>query len=411
LPFPEGRHAGAAAPACSKPMPREKEAPVEVDLAPYTRDVATRPDRLDFRRGVSFMPTSAALDRVLTLLSVPLVLATIPVLMLCGFVVAVFSPLFNLKVDPSDTNRSNKQGGSMTARGTMIWRAAAAGAGFGPDQLASKLVPIFIAREAGPRICALAAAFGYFLSIQWRLTKTNMFEQLQRNKSPIGAGVTWMQARTCWFDDVVESFAASHPEEPAQVVFLGAGYDTRSYRLTLPKAVRCFEVDAAGTQLMKREMLQELGTDVAGTVFVSVDFEHEEWMDRLREEGFRADLPTCFVMEGLTYYLTEDVLVSSLREVSKCGRGSVACFDFIHPEKVFDPMVQNWFKNNGEPWKFGLKPERLEEFVQKCGFKLLESPDFATLYDRCVPKRPNGLYIGYVAPDLGAYFGLCVAGN
>ena len=46
-----------------------------------------------------------------------------------------------------------------------------------------------------------------------------------------------------------------------QFVVLGAGFDTRVYRLPKDVRVRCFEVNAPRTQAFKREMLTKAGVD------------------------------------------------------------------------------------------------------------------------------------------------------
>jgi len=66
-------------------------------------------------------------------------------------------------------------------------------------------------------------------------------------------------ARTTFYDEAL----ARHLSEIDQLVILGAGFDTRSYRLTGNARVQCFEVDAPRTQAFKREIMQRAGVDTS----------------------------------------------------------------------------------------------------------------------------------------------------
>src|SRR5207249_1195763 len=62
-------------------------------------------------------------------------------------------------------------------------------------------------------------------------------------------------ARVTFFDTAVDRYLP----EIAQFVILGAGFDTRAFRLPKDARVRSFEVDAPKTQAIKREMLKKAG--------------------------------------------------------------------------------------------------------------------------------------------------------
>src|SRR5436305_13864201 len=56
-------------------------------------------------------------------------------------------------------------------------------------------------------------------------------------------------ARTTFFDAAL----ARHLKDIDQLVILGAGFDTRSYRM--PQEIPCFEVDSPKTQEVKHQLL------------------------------------------------------------------------------------------------------------------------------------------------------------
>lgn len=96
----------------------------------------------------------------------------------------------------------------------------------------------------------------------------------------------WMDfigVRSHWIDQEVSDPAM------AQLVILGAGLDTRAYRLPKLKDVVVFEVDFEEVLTAKEQLL-------------------------LR--GFAKDAPTMWLLEGLTGYLTEEELEMLMTKVS-----------------------------------------------------------------------------------------------
>jgi methyltransferase (TIGR00027 family) len=111
----------------------------------------------------------------------------------------------------------------------------------------------------------------------------------------------WIAVRTAYLDDKVRQLGA-HPFDVRQVVILGAGLDTRAARLASP-GVRFFEVDQPATQADKLERLRTLHAYPIGAAnYVSCDFEHEDFLDRLASVGFRADEPATILWEGVVPY-------------------------------------------------------------------------------------------------------------
>jgi len=185
-------------------------------------------------------------------------------------------------------------------------------------------------------------------------------------------------ARQTFFDAVVDRYLANTP----QFVILGAGFDTRAYRLPKDARVRSFEVDAPKTQGAKRELLSKAGIDTRGVTFVSADFETEDWLTRLVEAGFDTGKPCLFLWEGVMIYLNREAVETTLRKIASTAAGSVVAFDCYTTESLESPALYWRFaraatKAAGEPLKFGIDStppsrERLAEFLQSCGLCLGE---------------------------------------
>lgn len=91
-----------------------------------------------------------------------------------------------------------------------------------------------------------------------------------------------------------------------QVVLLGAGLDTRAFRLGWPPGCRVFELDRPGVLAFKQDVLDDAGARAeAARVTVAVDL-GGDWAGPLREAGFDPDRPSVWLAEGLFLYLPAD---------------------------------------------------------------------------------------------------------
>jgi len=183
-------------------------------------------------------------------------------------------------------------------------------------------------------------------------------------------------ARTAFFDSLVER---AFREGTPQVVFLGAGYDTRPYRFKdLIKKSRIFELDAPPTQQRKLEILKSNGIFFPpGLVFVPINFNTDDFMANLSKAGFDKDLETLFIWEGVSYYLPPEVVDETLRSITSCPPGSSVAFDYssYSLEKLLDEKVRSMremhkSKYEGEPVKFGIKDGGIRQFLSARGYQI-----------------------------------------
>ena len=122
--------------------------------------------------------------------------------------------------------------------------------------------------------------------------------------------VNLVAVRTRRIDDAILT-ALAPPNSFRQVVVLGAGLDTRAWRLSGSagaSACSYYEVDFAEIFDFKLPRLAEAGAKIGATfryVPVSVDLSLPDWHARLTEHGFDPLLKTFWLLEGLTGYLSE----------------------------------------------------------------------------------------------------------
>ncbi len=169
------------------------------------------------------------------------------------------------------------------------------------------------------------------------------------------------------------------------VVVLGAGLDTRAYRLARRSDIPVFEVDLpVNISRKKAAVLRALRAQPASVRLVPLDFERDDLIGALTEDGYRPDARTFFIWEGVTQYLTEDAVRVTLRALQAAPPGSRLVFtyvrkDFIDGVNMYDAaMLYKRFRQRQQVWRFGLDPDEVSEFVAEYGWRLVEQagPDY-----------------------------------
>jgi methyltransferase (TIGR00027 family) len=185
-------------------------------------------------------------------------------------------------------------------------------------------------------------------------------------------------ARTAFFDDiVVQALRKNIP----QIVFMGAGYDSRPYRFKETiGGTRIFELDSQPTQERKKELLKQAGVPIPKQlVFVPINFNTDDLGDVLAKAGFIKSKQVLFVWEGVTYYLSAKVIDETLSTVKmNSPAGSSICFDYasLSPESLNDLNVQKlkeMMRSNypAEPTNFGIQEGNIESFLLERGYKII----------------------------------------
>ncbi|MES4827468.1 class I SAM-dependent methyltransferase [Streptomyces anthocyanicus] len=125
--------------------------------------------------------------------------------------------------------------------------------------------------------------------------------------------------RTKFLDDLLEHATASGVR---QVVLLGAGMDSRAFRMAWPEGTRLFEVDTPAPLEFKASVLrQERAVAHCERITVTVDL-REDWPSALAAAGHDAAIPTAWIGEGLLIYLPEaavELLLARIGEQSASG--------------------------------------------------------------------------------------------
>lgn len=184
-------------------------------------------------------------------------------------------------------------------------------------------------------------------------------------------------ARTRLIDDLL---IAGLDDGLAQVVILGAGFDSRAYRLDRLKNITTFEIDHPATLATKRKLVQKyFGRFPANVTYLAIDFNRQKLSEALAASDFDPAAPTFFIWEGVTNYLTAEAVDSTLRFVGECAPGSRLVFTYVH-QGVLDGTftfagsaeIKALLRRADEAWTFGLDPAELGDYLAARKLALLQ---------------------------------------
>ncbi|MFC1787429.1 class I SAM-dependent methyltransferase [Halobacteriota archaeon] len=183
--------------------------------------------------------------------------------------------------------------------------------------------------------------------------------------------------RTRYIDDVLKSAIKNGMEN---IVILGAGLDSRPYRISGINKTRVFELDLPSIQnFKKKRLIKILGSLPSHVTFVPIDFNNQTLDDVVTSKGLDILKPTFFIWEGVTQYITQEAVDSTLKYVSKTCPGSRIVFTYIQ-KSVIDgtsdlegaDALMKLSKKAKAPWLFGLEPSNIKEFLGQYNLSLIE---------------------------------------
>ena len=152
--------------------------------------------------------------------------------------------------------------------------------------------------------------------------------------------------------------------------------------LTLPKA------QATKQRLLRAHVHPDRRAHVH---LVPVDLAADDLAHALRQAGFEALERTVVIWEGVTNYLTEHAVDTTIRQLAAItGSGSRLVFTYVDRAALDGtgdfPGVDEWHaavRDQGEPWTFGFDPGDLPGYLAERGMRLsldLSARDAADRY-------------------------------
>jgi methyltransferase (TIGR00027 family) len=132
-----------------------------------------------------------------------------------------------------------------------------------------------------------------------------------------------LAARVLWHDERVADAMDAGID---QVAVLGAGFDSRAWRMAR-SGVRFFELDDPATQARKIQR-----APASGPVYVAADLRTTSAVTAMDGAGLDFAKPVILILEGVTMYLPEPDVRRLLTDLgSACVPGSILTTDFYPP--------------------------------------------------------------------------------
>ncbi|CAL8462346.1 g1879 [Coccomyxa elongata] len=212
--------------------------------------------------------------------------------------------------------------------------------------------------------------------------------------------------RTLYYDD---HLLAACKAGARQVVLLGAGMDSRAWRLDLPEGISWFEIDRADVLNAKRKVLTEAQAlfsvdtnkgakyPLRAAIYraCEADLGSEHWTERLIAAGFDPSVPTVWVAEGLLPYLSEatvTALLNSARSVSaKRSRFLMMAFTSEDMVKSYNECANQtpvaWAKELSATFKSSF-PTDARPYLEERGWHAVSVNFYSDLADKYAHGLP-----------------------
>jgi methyltransferase (TIGR00027 family) len=187
---------------------------------------------------------------------------------------------------------------------------------------------------------------------------------------------TYEIMRAKFIDEVVHNESTTGLDE---LILLGAGLDSRAYRLAgLLRGTRVFEVDHPASLASKRARLGRLlGKEPDHVTFLAVDFTRDDLDAALAAAGHDRSARTLFVWCGVSMYLPQETVFEVLSWVAghSSPRTSIV-FDAAWAgaidgsrEYYGDAEARKAIERTGEPLRWGLPECHVQETLARFGLR------------------------------------------
>lgn len=192
------------------------------------------------------------------------------------------------------------------------------------------------------------------------------------DRSAPGAWVSLL-CRKRYIDDVLREAARGGLDA---VVIVGAGFDTRAYRVAELAGVAVWEVDLPANIAAKTMALQRcFGAIPPNVTLVALDLSTDDLPDRLVANGFDPSMRTLFVWESVTMYLAEPVVRKTLQSLARCASNSGLAFtyfrrDFVEGRTMYGSQAAyRRFVVKKGLWVFGMDPAEVASVLSEYGWR------------------------------------------
>ena len=190
----------------------------------------------------------------------------------------------------------------------------------------------------------------------------------------------YVAVRTKFFDNFLKDAFQGQSSGLKQLVILGAGMDTRAFRLEFLKKITIWELDKPEVIKTKVDILKSIGRIPRNHHFIEVDLTQSSWTSLLGDRDYNPKLPSVWILEGILMYLSEAQVRDLFHNLQRLtAPGSCLGADFIN-EKAVLGREELWLSGFDNP----------EELLRDYGWNatVIQPGEEGACFDRYIRKLP-----------------------
>ena len=180
--------------------------------------------------------------------------------------------------------------------------------------------------------------------------------------------------RTKFIDDKTLSVL----KDVEQILILGAGLDTRAYRLKGIEQKIIFEIDLPDVQQYKKQKLVKyLGKLPISVNYIPIDFNKTKTETALDNSSFDFNKRTLVIFEAVTQYITADAVDEVFKFISKLPNNSYLLFTYVLKDTIerkteSAKKLMDWSEKKKYPFIFGIDPLEIASFLRNYNIEIVE---------------------------------------
>jgi methyltransferase (TIGR00027 family) len=219
-----------------------------------------------------------------------------------------------------------------------------------------------------------------------------------REKSSPGV-IGGIICRTRYIDDVLIN---AIKEGVGTVVNLGAGMDTRAFRISGIENILYFELDFPELQKVKRSYIdKKIGELPSNVSLVPIDFNSQDLGEELKKAGYTLSSKTLFIWEGVTQYISKEAVDNTIKYVAQASAGSKVVFTYVlesfingsHIPDGLNSLYKFFLKKKKPLWFCGFEPADMREYLSKYSLSLIEDVGHEEYLERYIKPKGRDLTV------------------
>jgi methyltransferase (TIGR00027 family) len=205
--------------------------------------------------------------------------------------------------------------------------------------------------------------------------------------------------RTCYIDEVLINAVKEGVET---VVNLGAGADSRAFRIPGIESIPYFELDHPEVLKFKRSIInKKLGGLPSNLSLVPIDFNSQELGEELKKAGYSLSSTTLFIWEGVTQYISKEAIDNTLQYVAQASTGSKIVFTYVLESFIngsyipdgLNSLYKTMLKKKNPLWLCGFNPAEMHGYLSKFSLRLIEDVGTEEYLERYIKPKGRDLTV------------------